>query len=102
MEAKAFISSLVSPGDVLTHKTYGKGIVRNVDGDKISIEFSDGNIKKLSITGTARIGLIDYHNSDLPEKATYLGDLLGRERSVTEDLERAKNKLAPYLDYLED
>lgn len=40
----------MKPGTLVEHQTFGLGVVANVQGDIISIDFIDGQVKRFSLT----------------------------------------------------
>ena len=92
---------MVSAGDSVSHKEYGKGVVESAEADVIKIAFPKVGVKKFSIATTAKNGLIDYHNDTLTEKAGDLIDLFRTAAVIRDNLRRAENELDPYMDYLD-
>ena len=101
-EAKDFINTYIKNGDLIFHKTNGEGIIENVDGTFISVNFEKlCKTIKLSLTVAVSNGLLCLKTDELTDNLKEYIDILKRERDIPKALERAVEERKPYLEYLD-
>ena len=99
-EALDYFVSLISAGDEVTHKTYGKGVIKGIDKNYIEIAFLEKETQ-ISLPIAIANGLISMDKKGFAEKADEYRGVLKKYNSIPNRLEYAARALEPYEEYLE-
>lgn len=99
-EALNYYTESFKDGSEIDHKIYGKGIVKSIDAKYIVIEFPDQE-KKLGLPIAVAKGIISIDTDDFRMKHMKYVPVLERADSISRAVERAKNALKGYEDYLD-
>lgn len=102
IEAQKYISEKFGVGITIIHKLFGEGIITEVKGDLTFVQFKKNNeVKKLVISALLINNLIIIEDKEIKDKISSYKHLLIKENDIPRSLTQAKEKLAPYQEYLD-
>lgn len=102
-EGLEYLSSTLTAGMTVRHKTFGDGIVTGIVGSILEVEFPQkGETKKLGITVVVPNKFIVFDDPTITENIMQYIPVLKKEIDIPNRVKRAAEELAPYLDYLEE
>lgn len=87
-------------GMEISHKMYGKGMVKSIDAKYIVIAFPEQE-KKLGLSVAVSNGIISTETDEFKANLCKYSSVLKRSESITKAVERAKNAMKGYEDYLD-
>lgn len=90
---------MISVGDPITHKKYGKGKVVSIDKDYISITFAKDTVK-ISLPIGISNRLISVDKPEFDDSVKKYTDILKRYKAINDRFKTAGNILAQYEEYL--
>lgn len=99
-EALDYFIELFKIGSEIKHKLYGRGIVKSIDEKYVVIEFPDQE-KKLGLPVVVANGIISVDADDFRLNLIKYAPVLKRAEPISKAVERAKNALKGYEDYLD-
>lgn len=99
-EARSIFMKIFKEGSSLKHKLYGNGVVKEIDEKYIIISFQ-GQEKKLGVTVAIAKGIITSENEDFMSTYEEYAPILNKEESIISAVERTKNALKGYEEYLD-
>jgi len=100
-EAKEFLDSIYTEETEIQHKIYGTGVIRNVNGTQILVEFSGNMIRSLGKYISAVNDIIVANKSGYKEKMDLYCDFLKKEELIKAQLINAEREFAPYAEYFD-
>jgi hypothetical protein len=99
-QALDYFTVIIQPGDKAIHKSYGEGVVKDINRKYISIEFASG-IKQLSLPMVLGNKLIKFSVDGFEEKQAEYQAVLKKADSIAKAVERSVDALKPYEEYLD-
>lgn len=99
-EALDYFAELFKAGSEIKHKLYGQGIVKSIDEKYVVIEFPNQE-KKLSLSVVVANAIICVDTDEFRLNLIKYAPVLKRAEPISKAVERAKNALKGYEDYLD-
>lgn len=100
--AAGYVNSVFSKGAKLRHKKYGKGTVKENDGEHIVVRFSKAGQKKLSTIVSAANDIIISDDPDYETRMEEYREYLKKDKAALESVMNfAGKQLEPYENFLD-
>ena len=101
-EAKEYITTSLSKGVTVKHKSFGEGVVEDCTETVITIHFAKTDeIKKLGLISAIENNLLSLPSDKMTQKIKSYIPVLNREHQIPGNITRAIDELQPYLEYLD-
>lgn len=99
-EALDYFTELFKTGSEIKHKSYGQGIVKSINEKYVEIDFPNQE-KKLGLPVVIANGIISADTDEFGSNLIKYAPVLKRAEPISKAVERAKNALRGYEDYLD-